>query len=106
MELDERGLQRWYCRYEDVQTPYEKLKLLPDVEQNLKASVTIEKLNAFATQYSDNEAAGRLRSARKKLFFQSTNCNRLKLKGKRAQIYSPYFSTHRLIWRALCFSCG
>ena len=36
-------------------------------------------------------------------FFRSTNCNGLKLKGKRAQVYSPYFSTHRLIWRAQCF---
>ena len=36
-------------------------------------------------------------------FFQSTNCNGLKLKEKRAQVYSPYFSTHRLIWRAQCF---
>ena len=69
----------------------------------MKANVTIETLDAFVAQYNENEAADRLRSARKKLFFQSTNCNGLKLKGKRAQIYSPYFSTHRLIWRAQCF---
>ena len=68
-----------------------------------KASVTIETLDAFAAQYSDNEAANRLRSARKQLFFQSTNCNGLKLKGKRVQVYSPYFSTQKLIWHAQYF---
>ena len=57
----------------------------------MKANVTIETLDAFVAQYNENEAADRLRSAWKKLFFQSTNCNGLKLKGKRAQIYSPYF---------------
>ena len=69
VELDERGRQRRCYRYEDVQTPFEKLKSLANAEQNLKASVTIETLDAFAVQYSDNEAADRLRSARKKLFF-------------------------------------
>ena len=69
VELDERGRQRRCYRYEDVQRPYEKLKSLSDAEQNLKASVTIETLDAFAAQYSNNEAADRLRSARKKLFF-------------------------------------
>ena len=49
--------------------PYEKLKSLPDAEQNFKASVTIEKLDAFAAQYSDNEAAERLRSVRRELYF-------------------------------------
>ena len=61
-------LQRRY-RYEDVHTPYEKLKSLPDAEQYLKAGVTFAKLDAFATRYSDNEAADRLREARKKLFY-------------------------------------
>ena len=69
MELDERGRQRRCYRYEDVQTPFEKLKSLPNAEQNLKASVTIETLDAFPVQYSDNKSADRLRSARKKLFF-------------------------------------
>ena len=69
VELDERGRQRRCYRYEDVQTPYEKLKSLSDAEQNLKVSVTIETLDAFAAQYSNNEAADRLRSARKKLIF-------------------------------------
>ena len=63
VEVDERGRQRRCYRYEDVQMPYEKLKSLPDAQQNFKASVTIETLDAFAAQYSDNEAADRLRSA-------------------------------------------
>ena len=69
VEVDERGRQRRCYRYEDVQTPFKKLKSLPNAEQNLKASVTIETLDAFAVQYSDSEAADRLRSARKKLFY-------------------------------------
>ena len=69
VEMDERGRQQRRYRYEDVQTPYEKLKSLPDAEQYLKVGVTFEKLDAFATRYSDNEAADRLRAARKKLFY-------------------------------------
>ena len=72
----------------------------------MKANVTIEILDAFAAQYRDIKAADRLRSARKKLFFQPTNCNGLKPKGKRTQVYSSYFSTRRLIWRAQCFFLG
>ena len=49
--------------------PYEKLKSLLDVEQHLNAGETIEKLNTFAPQYSDNEAAGHLRMVRKKYFY-------------------------------------
>ena len=48
VEVDDRGQQRRRYRCKDVQTPYEKLKSLPDAEQNLKAGVTIEKLDAFA----------------------------------------------------------
>ena len=78
-------------RFEDVQTPYEKFKSLSDAAQNLKASVTIETLDAIAAQCSDNEAARRLRTARKKLFFQSTNCSGLKLKGKEHRSIAPIF---------------
>ena len=69
VQTDERGRQQRRYRYEDVHTPYEKLKSLPDAEQYLKAGVTFAKLDAFATRYSDNEAADRLREARKKLFY-------------------------------------
>ena len=69
VEMDERGRQQRRYRYEDVHTPYEKLKSLPDAEQYLKVGVTFEKLDAFAVRYSDNEAADRLRAARRKLFY-------------------------------------
>ena len=69
VQTDERGRQQRRYRYEDVQTPYEKLKSLPDAEQYLKVGVTFEKLDAFAVRYSDNEAADRLRAARRKLFY-------------------------------------
>ena len=65
----ELGRQQRRYEYEDAQTPYEKLKLLPDVEQYLKVGVTFEKLDAFAVRYSDNEAVDCLRAARRKLFY-------------------------------------
>ena len=52
-----------------MQTPYEKLKSLPDAEQDLKVGVTFKKLDAFAVRYNDNEAADRLRAARRILFY-------------------------------------
>ena len=67
--MDERGRQQRRYRYEDVQTPYEKLKPLPDAEQYLKVGMTFEELGAFVVRYSDNEAVDRLRVARRKLFY-------------------------------------
>ena len=54
-----------------MQTPYEKLKSLPDAEQYLKVGMTFEKLGAFAVRYSDNEAVDRLRAARRRKLFYS-----------------------------------
>ena len=49
-------------------TPYEKLKTIPDVEQYLKPEISLDILDEYALQMSDNEAADRLQKARHKLF--------------------------------------
>ena len=77
VELDERGRQRRCYRYEDVQTPYEKLKSLPDAEQNfesrrddlkpmmrMRLSTAIKKLPAVYGRHGRN------------YFFQWTNLQR------------------------------
>ena len=51
-----------------MMTPYEKLRSLPKVEEHLVPGITLEKLDAMATECSDNEAAQRLNEARTTLF--------------------------------------
>jgi hypothetical protein len=66
--LDAKGKLRKRYRYEDMMTPYEKLKSLPQASQYLKPGVTFEQLDAIASECSDNEAARRLNQARTELF--------------------------------------
>jgi len=65
---DAKGKERKRYRYEDMQTPYEKLKSLPKASQYLKQDVTFKQLDAIASMMSDNDAALALNNARKKLF--------------------------------------
>jgi len=44
------------------------LKSLPEVEQYLKPEITLEVLDEYALQMSDNEAADCLQKARQQLF--------------------------------------
>jgi len=67
---DEKGKQRKKYRYEDMMTPYEKLLSLPRPSQYLKPGVTLKKLNAFALEMTDNEAAEEMNLAKDKLFRQ------------------------------------
>ena len=69
---DEKGRLRKKYRYQDMMTPYEKFRSLPNAESYLKEGVTLEKLDAIAAECSDNDAAQRLNEARTKLF-QSIN---------------------------------
>jgi len=69
---DKKGRIRKRYRYQDMMTPHEKFRSLPEVERYLKPCVTLKKLDAIATRYSDNEAAQHLNEARAKLF-QSIN---------------------------------
>jgi hypothetical protein len=69
---DKKGKLRKCYRYQDMMTPYEKFRSLPDATSHLKPGATLEKLDAIAAECSDNEAAQHLNQARAKLF-QSIN---------------------------------
>jgi transposase InsO family protein len=63
-----KGKERKKYRYDDMMTPYEKLKSIPEARRYLKDGVTLEQLDAQAAKMSDNDAALALNNARKKLF--------------------------------------
>jgi transposase InsO family protein len=65
---DSKGRQRKRYRYEQMTTPYEKLKSLPDADQFLKPGLSFQSLDDIAYSISDNEAAERLQDARRLLF--------------------------------------
>jgi glycogen debranching enzyme len=62
--VDKKGKVRKQYRYQNMMTPHEKLRSLPEAESHLKPGMTLEKLDAIAAQ--------RLNEARTKLF-QSIN---------------------------------
>jgi hypothetical protein len=66
--VDDKGKERKKYRYEDMKTPYEKLKSLDNAKQCLKEGITFKKLDADATTISDNEAARQWQAARTQLF--------------------------------------
>ena len=65
---DAKGKERKIYRYENLMTPYDKLKSLPNAKDYLKPGMTFEILDAAAHQISDNQAAEQLQKARQKLF--------------------------------------
>lgn len=65
---DANGKERKVYPYENLMTPYDKLKSLPGAKDCLKPGVTFEILDAVAYQISDNQAAEQLQRARQKLF--------------------------------------
>ena len=70
--IDPKGKVKKTYPYEEVMTPYEKLKSLPQAESYLRPGVTIEGLSAIANQMSDNQFAERMVKARSNLFGQIT----------------------------------
>ena len=58
--------------YEQIKTPYEKLKSLPQVETYLRPGITLDNLDAIASRMSDNQYAERMVKARSNLFKQTT----------------------------------
>jgi transposase InsO family protein len=65
---DAKGKERKRYRYQDMKTPYEKFKSLPNASDYLKPAVTFEQLDAQGAKMSDNDAALAMNNARKKLF--------------------------------------
>jgi transposase InsO family protein len=66
--IDDTGKQRKIYRYENMMTPYDKLKSLPNAKDYLKPGTSFEILDKLAHQISDNQAADQLQKARQKLF--------------------------------------
>ena len=65
---DPRGQQKKRYPYEQMMTPYEKLKSLPQAQTFLKAGLTFKQLDEIAVTLSDNEAAKQLKEAKQQLF--------------------------------------
>jgi transposase InsO family protein len=65
---DSKGKERKIYRYENLMTPFEKLKSLPRAKQYLKPGVSFATLTWIAAETSDNQAAEQLQKARQKLF--------------------------------------
>lgn len=70
--VDDKGRVRKQYRYEQMMTPYEKLKSLADASQFIKPGITFKQLDDIAYAESDNKAIRRLNEARETLF-QSIN---------------------------------
>ena len=68
--IDHRGKAKNIYPYEEVMTPYERLKSLPEAESYLRPMITFEALDAIVNQMSDNQFAERMVNARSNLFQQ------------------------------------
>jgi len=66
--IDHRGKIKKTYPYQEMMTPYDKLKSLAEVQSYLKAGVTLQQLDDIANQMSDNEFAERMVKARSNLF--------------------------------------
>lgn len=66
--VDDKGRQRKRYPYQNLMTPYEKLKSIPKASTYLKPGVTFDQLDTIAYAVSDNDAARRLQKARTALF--------------------------------------
>jgi len=68
--IDPKGKIKKTYPYEEVMTPYGKLKSLPQAESYLRLGITFEGLETIANQMSDNQFAERMVNARSNLFQQ------------------------------------
>jgi transposase InsO family protein len=68
--LDAKGRQRRSYLYKHMNTPYERLKAIPDVAASLKPGLTFANLDLIALATTDNQAAESLNREREKLFQQ------------------------------------
>ncbi|MGB4858304.1 MAG: DDE-type integrase/transposase/recombinase [Dokdonella sp.] len=66
--LDDKGRQRRRYPLNQINTPYEKLKAIPDAARFLKPGLTFTELDQHACAMTDNQAAEHLNQQRNKLF--------------------------------------
>ena len=71
-KIDPKGKIRKTYPHDQIMTPWERLKSIPDHEHYLKTTVTSASLEHEASAMSDNAAAQQVQKARK-LLFQSIN---------------------------------
>ena len=69
--IDHKGKVKNTYPYAQIKTPYEKLKSLPQMETYLHPGITLEALDAIASQMSDNQCAERMVKARYNLYKQT-----------------------------------
>lgn len=65
---DAKGRQRRRYRYEHMNTPYERLKQIPESQARLKPGITFHLLDQTAQAMTDSQAAAALQQQRKALF--------------------------------------
>ncbi len=82
-EVDHKGKVKRKYPYDKINTPYEKLKSIPVVENYLRPGVSLTRLATYAGQMSDNEFAERMVKARTNLFKQTRN------RQKRLTFFDP-----------------
>jgi transposase InsO family protein len=70
-EIDHKGKVKRRYPYDQINTPFEKLKATPGFENFLRPGVSLSMLDTIARQMSDNEFAERMVKARSNLFKQS-----------------------------------
>ncbi len=67
---DEKGKQRKKYHYDQMMTPYEKLKSMDNAKEYLKESLSFEQLDKEAYKISDNKVADEMNLVKKQLFKQ------------------------------------
>jgi hypothetical protein len=70
-EINRKGRVQKKYPYSKINTPFEKLKSIPDIESYLRQGVTLERMQSYADQMSDNNFAERMVKARSNLFKQT-----------------------------------
>ncbi len=71
--IDRKGKQKKLYPYDQLMTPYDKLRAIPLGESFLKKGLSFTQLDALANQMSDNQFAERMNKAKDKLFANITN---------------------------------
>jgi hypothetical protein len=70
-EIDHKGRVKKRYPYNKINTPFEKLKSIPGIENYLRQGVSLDKMQSYADQMSDNNFTERMVKARSNLFKQT-----------------------------------
>jgi transposase InsO family protein len=70
-EIDYKGRVKKRYPYNKINTPFEKLKSITGIDNYLRQDVSLDKMQSYADQMSDNNFAERMAKARSNLFKQT-----------------------------------